>query len=319
MVLLSVTLLAAGCHVPGTSSSPGQSAGGQQLTVAAVPGIDTAPLIVAAKDGLFRQYGVSVTVKDVPSVAAGYDALKHGTADIAAGDYAAYFYAVSADQEPLKLIADGYDAGVGTMQVLTLPTSGISSPADLAGKAVGTPPAQVAPYRSTFPYNIETLATESILQDDGVNPDDVTWQAMPAAKMINALEDHQVSAIVVTEPYVIQAEQLGAVELLDSCSGVTANLPLTGYFSTAAFASQHSVALHDFQAAMATAQTDSAVRSTVQNVLRGEHMSELDAALVNIGQYPNFLNVGQVQRVADLMYDSGMITNPVSVKGLLLK
>ena len=54
-------------------------------------------------------------------------------------------------------------------------------------------------------------------------------------------------------------------------------------------------------------------------MLRGEHMPSLDADLVNIGQYPTFLNVGQVQRIADLMYDSGMITSPVSVQSLALK
>lgn len=320
VVLPSVMLLATGCRVPGTSSSSGDSAGSQQLTVAAVAGIDTAPLMVAVKDGLFRQYGLSVTVKDVSSVSAAYTALNHGTADVAAGDYTAFFYAESTAQNQLTLVADGYDAGAGTMQVLTLPTSGIRSPSGLAGQDVATPLAQVAPYRTTFPYNIETLATQSVLQDDGLSASDVTWQAMPAADMLSALKDHKVSAIVATEPYIIQAEtQLGAVELLDSCSGVTANLPLTGYFSTAAFASRQSAALHDFQAAITAAQGDSAVRTTVQSVLRSEHMTSLDAALVNIGQYPNFLNVGQVQRVADLMYDSGMITNPVSVKGLLLK
>ncbi len=48
-------------------------------------------------------------------------------------------------------------------------------------------------------------------------------------------------------------------------------------------------------------------------------MTGLYADLVNIGQYPAFLNVGQVQRVAGLMYDSGMIATPVSAQGLLLR
>jgi hypothetical protein len=48
-------------------------------------------------------------------------------------------------------------------------------------------------------------------------------------------------------------------------------------------------------------------------------MSSLYADLVNIGQYPSFLNVGQVERIAELMYDSGMIFSPVSVQSLLVK
>jgi hypothetical protein len=48
-------------------------------------------------------------------------------------------------------------------------------------------------------------------------------------------------------------------------------------------------------------------------------MSLLYADLVNIGQYPSFLNVGQIERIAELMYDSGMIISPVEVQSLLVK
>jgi NitT/TauT family transport system substrate-binding protein len=316
----SVVLAAAGCHVPGTSS-PAALPPGQNLTVAVVPGIDTAPLAVAVKNGLFGRQGLGVTVQDYPTVGDAYNALVDGKADVAAGDYTSFFYAIAGPTHAhLKLIMDGYDAGAGTMQVLALPSSGINSPQQLEGKAVGTPLAQVAPPSQTFPYSIDTLATESVLQSDGVTTAAISWTGLPENQMISALKDHRVSAIVATEPLIIEAEtQLGAQEVLDSCSGVSANLPLSGYFSTASFAGQHAAALQAFRTALTTAQSESAQRSNVQSVLRGEDMSSLDADLVNIGQYPTFLNVGQVQRIADLMYDSGMITSPVSVQGLVLK
>ena len=145
-------------------------------------------------------------------------------------------------------------------------------------------------------------------------------QSDPLSQMIGALTSHRVDAILVTEPQLTQAEmKLGAVELLDACSGVTANLPLTGYFSTASGARQDSASLTAFQTALATAQGEAADRSTVQSTLTGENISSEDAALVNVGQYPTFLNVGQIQRVADLMYSSGMITSPVSVASLRFK
>ena len=37
------------------------------------------------------------------------------------------------------------------------------------------------------------------------------------------------------------------------------------------------------------------------------------------GQYPTFLSAGQVQRVADLMYGTGMITTTISVKNLMFR
>jgi NitT/TauT family transport system substrate-binding protein len=316
----ALVFAATGCHVPGTSS-PAALPPGQNLTVAVVPGVDTVPLSVAAKDGLFGQQGIGVTVQDYPTIGDAYNALVDGKADVAAGDYASFFYAIAGPKHArLKLIMDGYDAGAGTMQVLALPSSGINSPKQLANMAVATPAAQVAPYSQTFPYSIETLATESVLQSDGVTTSSIKWTELPENQMLSALRDHRVSAILATEPLIIQAEtQLGAQEVLDSCSGVSANLPLTGYFSTASFAGQHAAALQAFRAGLTTAQSDSAQRSNVQSVLRGEHMSVLDSDLVNIGQYPTFLNAGQVQRIADLMYDSGMITTPVSVQSLILK
>jgi NitT/TauT family transport system substrate-binding protein len=314
---LGLALGAAGCHVPGTSNTP---AGGGQLTVAVVPGIDTAPLMVAVDDGLFRQQGLSVTVKQFSSITQVYSALEDHTADVAAGDYTSFFYQISQGAQ-LTLVMDGYDAAAGTMQVLTLPNSGINSPEALQGKVVGTPLSGEAPYEpSSFPYNIETLAAQSVLQSDGVSPTSVGWKELPNSNLLTALKRGHVSAILATDPQILQAEtQLGAVEVFDACSGVTADLPLSGYFSTTAFAGPHAAALTAFRTAMTTAQSDAATRSTVQSVLRGEDMTEEEAALVNIGQYPTFVNVGQVQRVADLMYNSGMITGPISVQGLLLK
>ena len=319
LAAMSLALAAAGCHVPGTSSGAVLPSG-QTLTVAVVPGIDTVPLQVAGQKELFKQQGVSVTIRDYPSVFDAYNALTHGKVDVAEGDYTSFFFGIANRGAQLKLVADGYDASAGTMQVLALPSSGINSPGQLAGKTVGTPEAQVAPFSNTFPYSMDTLATETVLQTEGVNPAGITWDEMPENKLITALKDHQVNAIVATDPLIIEAEtQLGAQEVLDACSGVTANLPLSGYFSTASFAGQHSAALQAFRTALTTAESDAGQRSNVQSVLRGQEMSPLDADLVNIGQYPSFLNVGQVQRIADLMYDSGMIVSPVSVQGLLVK
>ena len=42
-------------------------------------------------------------------------------------------------------------------------------------------------------------------------------------------------------------------------------------------------------------------------------MSMQDAALVTIGSFPTSLIVAQVQRVADLMYNSGVISSPLNV------
>jgi NitT/TauT family transport system substrate-binding protein len=294
--------------------------------VGVIPGVDNAPLRVAVNDGLFRQHGLNVTIKTFSSLSPEIKALTAGQIDIAAGDYVDFFYEQTTGRLSLHLVADGYDATSSIMEVLTKPQSGVTTPQDLAGKTVATPPAQLIPPASgssyahdPVPFNLETLATESVLQSDGVSPATITWRPTPAQDMIKELSSGQVSAILVTEPYILQAEsQLGAVEVLDSLSGETASLPLSGYFSLAAYNRTHASAVGAFQAALSTAQGDSAMRGPVQAVLPSfTGIKARQASLVTLGSYPTFLNVGQVQRVAELMYDSGMVTNPLNMSSLV--
>jgi NitT/TauT family transport system substrate-binding protein len=318
-VAVSVAVLAAGCHVPGTSSSASVS-GDTQITVAVVPGLDTAPLQVALKDKLFEQAGLQVTVRDYPSLTAEFQALTGGQAQIAAGDYTGFFYQQATGRASLRLIADGYDAASNSVAILTLPGSGITTPQQLAGRAggVATPPAQMAPYSRAVPYNIQTLAAEEVLQNDGVSPSSVTWTQMQPQDMIGALKSGQVAAILVSEPYILEAEkQLGAVEVMDASTGVTSGLPMSGYFSQASFAHANPSVVRAFAQALDQAQSDCAQRGPVQTALSGlAGLQPGDASLVTLGTYPTSLNVGQVQRLASLMYDSGMISNQVSVGSL---
>jgi NitT/TauT family transport system substrate-binding protein len=319
LIAIAAALAASGCSISGSGNS-----GSGQLTVGIVPGIDNSPLMVGLQEGLFRDHGLNVVTRNFTSLKSEFQALKSGSVDIAAGDYADFFYEQATNMASLHLVADGYDAAPGVMEVLTRPGSGITTPQGLEHRVVATPEPQLIPsfngsYTSGIvPYSIETLATESVLQSDGVPPTSVRWKPTPMQDMIRELSSGQVSAILVTEPYVIAAEsQLGAVEVMDSVSGPTASLPLSGYFSLAAYAGAHGAQLQQFQAALGSAQSDAATAGPLQAMLpHFTGMSAQDAALETLGLFPTSLSVGQVQRVADLMYRSGVIPSPLSVSDL---
>ena len=318
---LAVTLLAAGC----TSANGPAAAGPTSITVAVVSGTDSAPLAIAVSEGLFRAHGLNVEVKTYRSLRPEFQALKAGSVDIAVGDYADFLYEHAVGRASLHLVADGYDATSSVMEVLSLPGSGITAPQDLVHKVVATPQPQLIPpsggsyINDSVPYSMETLATESVLNSDGVTPTAVRWKPTRPQDMIRQLRRGQVSAILATEPYITEAEsQLGAVEVMDSCSGLTAGLPLSGYFSLAAYASAHSAQLQQFRAALRLAQADAAAGGSMQAMLpHFTGMSTQDAALVTIGSFPTSLIVGQIQRVADLMYNSGVISTPLSVSNMV--
>ena len=156
------------------------------------------------------------------------------------------------------------------MAILTLPSSGITTPQQLQGRpgGVATPMAQLIPYSAAVPYNIQTLAAQEVLQNDGVSPSSVNWTQMQAQNMIGALRNGQVYAILATEPYILEAEkQLGAVEVVDASSGVTSGLPMSGYFSLASYAHANPPAVQAFQKALDQAQSECAQRGPVQSAL----------------------------------------------------
>jgi NitT/TauT family transport system substrate-binding protein len=333
LALASVALLVTGCRIPGTGGSSAGAGGGQTITVAVVSGAGNAPLSladaplrVAVSHGIFRQHGLNVVIKSYPTLSGVMSALGSGAAQVASGDYTSFLYQQATGAMNLRLIADGYDAAPNMMEILTLPDSPITTPQQLANAKVkvATPERTVTYDASrgssaaSLPYNIETLAASTVLRADGVSPSTVNWKPTPVADMISALQHHQVGAILVPEPYVFEAEsRLGAQELLDSCSGATSGLPLSGYFSLDRFMDTHPAAMDAFRSALQQAQADAAMRGPVQAVLpSATGMTTQDAALVTLGTYPTSLSIGQVQRVAQLMFDSGMIRDTVNVKRL---
>lgn len=339
---LSAGLVLSACHVPGTSAAGGSSGGGQTVTVAVVPGLDpsigNAPLYVAdAPGGFFSQHDLHVNIKSYTSLQAVKEAMQNGGAQIAVGDYTDFLYEQASKGLPLKLIADGYDAAASTTEILTLPGSNITKPQQLVNKKVATPLPQLAPTNASVtspsnpqskkisnPYDIETLMAESVLQSDGVSFTSVRWQPTPAGQMINELKTGKVSAILVSEPYVFQAEStLGAQVVVDAGSGVASGLPQSGYFASSSYASTNPAAVSAFRAALLQAQADAATRGPVQGVLTTAaqmtpaQVQADDAALVTLGTYPTALSVGQVQRVSQLMFEAGMTTSPVSINAMV--
>jgi NitT/TauT family transport system substrate-binding protein len=327
MTGLAVTLLAAGCGAKGNASAahPAETA----ITVAAEPGVDDAPLYIAYKDGLFAKAGLKVTIKTFGSAAGDLAALRSGQADIGFGDYVDYFYSQDV-RHGLVTVADGYNAAPGVVEVLTLPHSGLDTPQSLAHKIIGTAEPQGIKISSKAepqgikistgtPYSIATVATQSVLGNDGVNPATVTWKPMPSQNLIGALQDHEVNAILVTEPYIYEAEaKLGAIVVLDSCSGATANLPLAGYFARKSFARQNPAALRDFRSALVAAQAKAVLAGPVDKVLANvPGMSMKTATLVTVGDYPTSLSEGSLQRVAQLMFNFGVLPKFLNVSSMV--
>ena len=315
----AVIMVAAGCQAAGTGAISSGLAR-SSITVAAQPGVDDAPLYMAVRNGLFAKVGLTVHIQTYSSAGKEISALASGSADLAIGDYADFFFAQdAAAHRGFTIVADAYDAAPSVMEVLTLPGSGITKPQQLEGKTIGTPEPQEIPFSTKLPYSEETLATQSVLTNDGVNVANVGWKALPAGQLVSALQNHQVSAILATEPAIYQAEiQLGASEVIDSCSGQTASLPLSGYFALGSFAHKYRSTVLAFRSALLEAQSQAAQAAQVEAVLASdERMGAQTASLVTLGEYPTSVKASNIQRVASLMSSFNLLNPPLDVEQMI--
>src|SRR5258708_4589042 len=131
LIAMSAALAVSGCSISG----PGNSGSGQ-LTVGIVPGIANSPLLVGTQEGVLSDHGLNVVTKTYSSLQTEFQALRSGSVDIAVGDYADFFYEQATGMAALRLVADGYDAAPGVMEVLTRPGSGITTPRGLEHQVV---------------------------------------------------------------------------------------------------------------------------------------------------------------------------------------
>jgi len=293
---------AAGCSSAATKGGPVST----KITIAAVQGVDTAPLYLAQKDGDFAAAGLShVQINDYPSESAALAAVHAGQADIAASDYGNIFYVQSLGAN-LRVITDGYDAAPGVLEIIALPNT-ITSPAQLQNTRIGVPDDQLVPGPRQGPdsaVSLETAAADQVLINTlGNGGRSVNWVPMPQQQEITALENHRLPAILVTEPYISEAEtQLGAVEVLDAYSGATAGLPLTGYVATNNWVKANAAAVADFQTAIGTAKASAGMTGQLFQVLpftTGMSLEGFDMATV--GTYPSATSGTGLVRDLDLL------------------
>jgi NitT/TauT family transport system substrate-binding protein len=152
-----------------------------------------------------------------------------------------------------------------------------------------------------------------------VNIAKIGWDPMPAGQLIHALQSRQVDAILATEPTIYAAEsQLGAVPVLDACTGATANLPLAGYFTTSSYASRNATVVAAFRAALNRAQAQAAMAAPLQSALtKSAGLNPQAAAMITLGTYPTTLSAGNLQRVVDLMWTFGSLQQKFNVASIV--
>ena len=341
MALTALTGLAAGCSAQSSSSAGGTSAASvlttnfgpaekTTLNVGVVPAMDSAGFFIALHDGLFAKEGLKINYSPAVSseTAVAQQVAKNPTLDITGGNYVSYINEAAIEHAPIEFIAEASIMQQGAQTIFTMPNSKIKTLAGLKGKLVGV----------NAPGNIDYLLDASVLQENGINPKDVqfpsasdkafaaTGGAIPFPNMAQDLADGEIAAATLPEPFASQAEQqYGAVPLADLNQGATSDFPIEGYVVTKQWAAQNPNTLKRFLAALEVGQeisdTDRPAVEQAFEAINGPKNGQVTAsigAVMALDTYPIGIDATRIQRVADVMYQFGLLKTRFNVSSMLM-
>jgi NitT/TauT family transport system substrate-binding protein len=304
-------------------SQAAASSGEPVVKVGVVPGVDNATLYLGKKRGDFARAGINVQIVRFTSVDSELQALTSGQVNVAAGDYGHLFYARQAalPKNAFEILADGYDAAPGVVELMTMPDSPVKTPGDLANRVIGAPDSNTVSGEPTnAPNSLLIASATSVLKSFDVNLSGVKWQNMSQQQEVSELIHGQLHAVLLTEPYIYQAQQAGAVELVDACSGATAGIPLSGYFTSKSWSRDKTQEVAAFRAGLTQANAQASMPGPVQAVLPAyAGLKKQEAALITTGVYPLTTITASLQRTADLMWLIGMIPKQLDVSKMIAR
>ncbi|MGH3210098.1 MAG: ABC transporter substrate-binding protein, partial [Trebonia sp.] len=253
---------------------------------------------------------------------------KNPTLDISGGNYVSYVNEAAVDHQPIEVIAEASIMQQGAQTIFTMPSSKIKTLAELKGQLVGV----------NAPGNIDYLLDVSVLQENGIDPKDVqfpnasdkafaaTGGAIPFPTMAQDLADGEIAAATLPEPFASQAEQkYGAVPLADLNQGATSDFPIEGYVVTKQWAAQYPNTLKRFLAALEVGQevadTDRAAVEQAFEAINGPQNGQVTpgiAAVMALDTYPIGIDATRIQRIADVMYQFGLLKTRFKVSSMLM-
>jgi NitT/TauT family transport system substrate-binding protein len=273
-----------------------------------VPAVDSAGFFVALHEGLFAKEGLTINYTPAASSDTVIDQQVAGKYDITGGNYVSYIQHYVDDHQPLEIIAEGSVMQAGTQAIYTMPNSKIKTLSELKGHLLGI----------NAPLNINYLLAASVITENGIKLNQVSFPTapIPFPNMAAELAAGKIDAAAMPEPFATAAEQqYGAVELADLNQGATEQFPIQGYVVTKSWAQQNPGTLRAFITALAQGQaladtSRSSVEQAMETIGGGPQNGQIApivASVMAVNIYPTAIDKVRIQRVADVMYQFGLL------------
>jgi NitT/TauT family transport system substrate-binding protein len=326
---IPVVALAA-CSNGSSSVATGPAPEMRNIIIDAVPTADATGLYIAKDNGYFTQQGLNVTIVPINGGEYGMGDLQTGKAQLVEGNYVSFILAQiagkfaapnpknPAETEPskpidMRMIADSSQMQTGNQALYALPNSKYKTVADLAKDH-----ASVAINSAN---NIAQVLLGSLFAADGLKLNNIHQQVQPAFPLTpGLLAAHKFDAAWLPEPFGTEAEQeYGAVQLADFDQGSLQNFPIGTVVGSSQWvqSNPNTVAafLRAYQEGQQVADTDRA--AVEQALVAHTGVTQEIAATMTLDTYPLVMDVPVMQRVADAMYEFGVITKPYKIANMI--
>lgn len=311
----AAVLMLSACGGAGSSGDASAGNGGEseleEITVGVMPIVDTAAIWLGVEQGIFEEHGLDVTLEVAQGGAAIVPAVVSGDYDFGFSNIVSLF--VASDQGlPLTMLTPGAattgDTSSDVGAVLAMPDSGISDPADLAGKTVAV---------NTLD-NIGDVTVSEVVSQAGGDAESIEFVEMGFPDMPAAVVEGQVDAAWILEPFTTIAQNQGAEVVTYNFAEVDPELLIASYFTTEQYAQQESETTDAFTAAMTESlefaeqnpEDTRAILSTYTEIA-----PEVQESMV-MPAYPSEFPADSVQNLADLAHEHGLTSEPVDTSEL---
>ncbi|QVQ53563.1 ABC transporter substrate-binding protein [Spiractinospora alimapuensis] len=281
----------------------------REVTAGVIPIVDVAPLYLGMEQGFFEERGLDLEIQQAQGGAALVPSVVSQEFDFGFSNVVSLMIN---EELPLQAFANGVgsngEIGADFSGVFVLDDSPIESLSDLEGATVAA---------NTL-NNIGDTTVRQIVRDDGGDPSEVEFVEMPLGDMNASLENEQVDAIWVVEPFTTMAEEEGFREIGSNYAGTHPELTIAVYFANEQSIAEDPELYDDLSAALAESleyaeENPDEVREIVPSY------TEIDENLlqrVRLPKWPAETNMESVELIADLMHEDGLVEDEVNVDEL---
>jgi len=225
------------------ASAPGR-ASATEVRVVTLPIANGFPLDLGIKKGFFAQQGIEVKKTTLQSGNDVVLALANNNGDIGYLGFVPMYIAVTSGI-PLTLVAasevEGISARDNWQNILVKGSSSIRTPRDLRGKTIAVNALK----------GVGEVMIKAAMEKKGIKPDAFRLTALPFPQMRSALNNGQVDAIWVPEPFLSQGLNLDGDRIVMAPGPVLARYwPIGGYAARSAWKSGNPALAQEFRTAI---------------------------------------------------------------------